>query len=45
MVTREQNDARTVSTSDGRDGDALLAEKNREFVLLDAKTFHSLRRE
>ena len=38
-VTRDQNGARRVATSDGRDGNALLAEMNREFVLLDAKTF------
>jgi DNA repair exonuclease SbcCD ATPase subunit len=38
-VTRNQNEVRTVTTSDGRDGDALLGELNREFVLLDAKTF------
>lgn len=41
MVTRDQNGARTVATSDGRDGSALLAEMNREFVLLDAKTFQN----
>jgi hypothetical protein len=38
-VTRDQAGNRTVTTSDGRDGDALLAELNRDFVLLDAKTF------
>lgn len=38
-VTRDLSGARTVATSDGRDGNALLAELNREFVLLDAKTF------
>lgn len=40
-VTRDKKGARTVATSDGRDGNALLAELNREFVLLDAKTFQS----
>ena len=40
-VTRGQDGARTVKTSDGRDGNALLAELNREFVLLDAKTFQN----
>jgi len=40
-VTRDQNGARTVSASDGRDGNALLAEMNREFVLLDAKAFQN----
>jgi hypothetical protein len=40
-VTRDQNGARTVGTSDGQDGNALLAEMNREFVLLDAKTFQN----
>ncbi|AMG75575.1 ATP-binding protein [Sphingopyxis granuli] len=39
IVTRDRTGARTVAVSDGRDGDALLAELNREFVLLDAKTF------
>jgi DNA repair exonuclease SbcCD ATPase subunit len=38
-VTRDRHGVRTVTTSDGSDGDALLAELNREFVLLDAKTF------
>lgn len=38
-VTRDAFGARTIATSDGRDGSALLAEINREFVLLDAKTF------
>jgi DNA repair exonuclease SbcCD ATPase subunit len=38
-VTRAQNGTRTVTTSDGRDGEELLAELNREFVLLDAKSF------
>lgn len=38
-VERHQNGARTVVTSDGSDGNALLAQLNREFVLLDAKTF------
>lgn len=38
-VTCDQNGTRTVTTSDGRDGNALLADLNREFVLLDAKTF------
>ena len=40
-VTRTQNGIRTVTASDGRDGNVLLAELNREFVLLDAKTFQS----
>ena len=40
-VTRDKNGVRTVTTSDGRDGNALLAELNREFVLLDAKTFQN----
>lgn len=40
-VTRDQRGGRTVATSDGCDGNALLAELNREFVLLDAKTFQS----
>lgn len=40
-VTRDQNGMRTVVTSDGSDGNALLAELNREFALLDAKTFQS----
>jgi energy-coupling factor transporter ATP-binding protein EcfA2 len=40
-VTRDRNGARTVTTSDGRNGDTLLAELNREFVLLDAKTFQT----
>ncbi len=38
-VTRDQNGARSITTSDGRDGNALLAQLNREFVLLDARTF------
>lgn len=38
-VTRNQHGSRTVVASDGRDGNALLAELNREFALLDAKTF------
>lgn len=38
-VTRDRNGTRSVTTSDGRDGNALLSELNREFVLLDAKTF------
>jgi len=40
-VTRDQNGTRTVATSDGRDGNELLAELNREFVVLDAKTFQN----
>lgn len=40
-VICDSNGARTVTTSDGRDGNALLAELNREFVLLDAKTFQN----
>ncbi len=38
-VTRDAAGARTVTVSDGRDGETLLQELNREFVLLDAKTF------
>lgn len=38
-VTRDAAGVRTVTVSDGRDGEALLEELNREFVLLDAKTF------
>jgi hypothetical protein len=40
-VTRDKSGARAVTTDDGRDGDALLAELNRDFVLLDAKTFQN----
>lgn len=40
-VTRDHSGARSVATSDGCDGNALLAELNREFVLLDAKTFQN----
>ncbi|MGQ3291847.1 MAG: ATP-binding protein, partial [Shinella sp.] len=38
-VVRQPDGARTASCSDGQDADALLAELNREFVLLDARTF------
>ncbi|HKX79702.1 MAG TPA: AAA family ATPase [Novosphingobium sp.] len=38
-VERDGNGTRTVTASDGSDGSALLAQLNREFVLLDAKTF------
>lgn len=40
-VTVQRNAAgdRTVSASGGADGDAILADLNREFVLLDGKTF------
>ncbi|HET6525149.1 AAA family ATPase [Sphingopyxis sp.] len=38
-VMRSSAGVRTVTVSDGRDGEALLGELNREFVLLDAKTF------
>lgn len=38
-VVRQPNGNRTTSCSDGRDADALLSELNREFVLLDARTF------
>jgi len=40
-VTRDRIGRRIVTTSDGRDGDSLLNELNREFVLLDSKTFQS----
>jgi DNA repair exonuclease SbcCD ATPase subunit len=40
-VTRDLIGTRTVRTSDGRDGNVVLAELNREFVLLDAKTFQN----
>ena len=39
FVTRDKNGTRLVSTSDGSDGEALLSELDREFVLLDAATF------
>lgn len=38
-VVRQPNGNRTAACSDGRDADALLSELNREFVLLDARTF------
>jgi DNA repair exonuclease SbcCD ATPase subunit len=38
-VVRQSNGNRTTVCSDGRDSDALLSELNREFVLLDARTF------
>lgn len=38
-VQRDAAGARTVSASNGADGDAILADINREFVLLDGKTF------
>jgi len=38
-IVHRADGSRTVTVSDGRDGEALLAELNREFVLLDAKTF------
>jgi hypothetical protein len=40
-VTRDQNGVRSVTTSDGRDGNTLLAELDRELVLLDARTFQN----
>ena len=40
-VQRSSAGARTVTTSDGSDGEALLSELNREFVLLDGPTFQS----
>lgn len=40
-TTRHDNGSRTVTTSDGSDGEALLRELNREFVLLDARTFQN----
>lgn len=41
MVTIQRDAAglRTVSASNGADGNAILADLNREFVLLDGKTF------
>lgn len=38
-ITRHENGNRTVATSDGSNGEAILRELNREFVLLDARTF------
>ena len=38
-VTRSAAGARTVKGSPGFDANALLAELNREFVLLDGRTF------
>jgi hypothetical protein len=38
-VVHRADGTRSVTTSDGCDGEALLSELNREFVLLDAKTF------
>ena len=40
-VIRDSNGGRTVTTSDGSDGEAMLKKLNREFVLLDAHTFQS----
>ena len=40
-VVRDANGDRTVTTSDGSNGEATLKELNREFVLLDAHTFQS----
>lgn len=40
-VTRHDNGNRIVTTSDGSDGEALLRELNREFVLLDGGTFQN----
>jgi len=39
-VTRDSHGNRNVAASGGADGDAILAELNREFVLLDGPTFH-----
>jgi hypothetical protein len=38
-VQRDSHGARTVSASAGADGEEILADLNREFVLLDGKTF------
>lgn len=40
-IQRSSAGVRTVTTSDGSDGEALLQELNREFVLLDGPTFQS----
>jgi hypothetical protein len=40
-VTRSSDGKRTVTASGGADGESLLSELNREFVLLDAHTFHT----
>lgn len=40
-VQRDNTGGRTVTTSDGSDGEALLQSLNREFVLLDADTFRT----
>lgn len=40
-VTRDANGNRTVAATEGADANALIAELNREFVLLDAATFNS----
>ncbi|MDP1630269.1 MAG: AAA family ATPase [Caulobacter sp.] len=38
-ITLDASGKRTVTTSDGSDGEALLSELDREFVLLDSYTF------
>jgi hypothetical protein len=40
-VQRDNAGNRTITTSDGSDGEALLQSLNREFVLLDADTFRT----
>ena len=40
IVTRDRAGNRTVTATPGHDGEAILKELNREFLLLDSKTFH-----